>query len=125
VNTEFKYMYRDASNYKKSTHAVFAGTLTGPEKADLLNNFDQGMFFIPEQVGLENPRDDFENHYEDDHIWNEVLEVTSTEQAPTDTRTIAEFYAELQSIAWDPHLAYDVLKTWMNDTPNGATLLEQ
>jgi hypothetical protein len=115
-------MYRDTSNYKKYARVVFAGHLTSDEKASIVNELDQGMFFIPEQVDLSNPREEFENHYDDDHVWNEVLDIADTDDAPTDGRSITEFCDELRAVTWDPALAHEVLQSWMNATPNGALL---
>lgn len=37
----------------------------------------------------------------DDHIFHEVTDITLTEEAPTDPRTILEFIAEVERVEWD------------------------
>lgn len=117
VNTEIAYMYRDASNYKRHLTVVFAGTLTSAQKNDLVNNLDQGSHFIPEQISLPNARDEFSTYYEDDHVWNEILEINGTNAIPTDPRTIHAFYTQVVATEWDPAGAQQHLQQWMSTTP--------
>jgi len=77
-NTVIYYLYRDASNYKKQNTAFVAGTFTDEEKAEMLDCCDNGMYFIPAQIGL--PESRFDETTEDDHVWME-LEESSFEEA--------------------------------------------
>lgn len=73
--TTLHYMYRDASNYKK--HAAYEVAGYSEELvARLRATLDEGEYFLPELVGLTNPRDLWDSHYEDDHVWNEIEDIT-------------------------------------------------
>lgn len=68
INTEFEYLYRDASNYKWFHTVVVAGRLTID---DLKKYLIDGEFFIPELVGMSPLTPDSRN--EDDHDWHEIV----------------------------------------------------
>lgn len=38
---------------------------------------------------------------DDDHVFHEVTDITLTEEAPTDPRSILEFIAEVERVTWD------------------------
>ena len=50
MNTRIEYMYRDGANNKQWHTVIIAGTLT---KDQLTPYLEQGRYFIPSQVGLD------------------------------------------------------------------------
>ena len=73
MNTQIRYLYRDASNYKVENECVVAGTFTQEQIAQILDCCDLGEYFIPTQVGL--PEQRFDRYDpEEDHCWFELSE---------------------------------------------------
>lgn len=70
MKTIITYMYRDASNYKFYQEYVVIGTFTEAEKKEIISCLSEGLFFIPEQVGMPAARPEDIN--EDDHCWHEM-----------------------------------------------------
>lgn len=70
MNTEIEYLYRDASNYKKRNTAVLIGELSAADQQVILDCLEDGEYFIPSQVGLDEER--FGSWTEDDHRWFEL-----------------------------------------------------
>jgi len=81
-NTEFNYMYRDASNYKQYGRVVFAGRPTLPVP-------EEGTEFLAERLDVQSVR--FGGRYEDDPVEHEVWSFEGTFRQPDDDRTIDEF----------------------------------
>ena len=71
MNTQIRYLYRDASNYKMHNECVVAGELTPEQIAQIMDCCDSGEFFIPSQVDLPESRFD-DIAPEDDHCWFEL-----------------------------------------------------
>jgi len=114
MNAKFKYMYRDASNYKQHGDAVFCNSDFLP-----LDEIEQqiraclqgGEHFIARQVHIEERF--FDVLQEDDHPWHEFVGVENTTQLPFDPdhanrtgyfRNINEFLADLEAAhraGWD------------------------
>ena len=102
MNTKFSYMYRDGSNYKEGSHAILQGTLTPADITKLKIHLDEGEYFIPSQVGLEDLQHRMTSFpSDDDHVWHEVTGVDSTEESPTDERTAAAFLKDFLKAKWD------------------------
>lgn len=128
MNTKLKYMYRDASNYKKVQEVIVSGTLTNDQKIAIFakcNEFDKDEFdnnfisdnaktkmftpgeyygepvyFIPQQVGL--PEERFDKISEDDHCWFELQGIIDTEEEPTISMDIKEVYDNFEQVRdWD------------------------
>lgn len=70
MNTRIEYLYRDASNYKKSNQVIVAGVLSEAQKQTIQECLSGGEYFIPRQVGF--PEIRFEEITEDDHCWFEL-----------------------------------------------------
>src|SRR3990172_1053862 len=72
-NVSFKYLYRDASNYKLHGEAVFTNHTFVPideiEK-QIRSNLRDSEFFIAQQINIEERFFDV-LHEEDDHPWHE------------------------------------------------------
>jgi|688.fasta_scaffold19143_5 hypothetical protein len=104
-NTVFMYRYRDASNFKNSATVIFRGRPFGGDDTAInqMSLFsDDGVYFIPEQVGLRGLQGSWGARYsEDDHAWHEIVSLNATEQPPTDPRHVNEFVDEFCSQIWD------------------------
>jgi len=114
-NVSFKYLYRDASNYKLHGEAVFTNSTFMPideiEK-QIRSCLKDGEFFIARQVNIEERFFDV-LHEEDDHPWHEFNLVEMTTEPAFDPenwrqhkhkRDITEFVAELEKakrVGWD------------------------
>ena len=73
MNTQIRYLYRDASNYKVENECVVAGTFAQEQIAQIMDCCDLGEYFIPSQVGL--PEQRFGRYDpEEDHCWFEISE---------------------------------------------------
>lgn len=114
-NVSFKYLYRDANNYKLHGEAVFTNFTFMPideiEK-QIRSCLKDGEFFIARQVNIEECFFDV-LHDDDDHPWHEFNLVEITTEPAFDPenwnqhkhkRDIAEFIAELDKAkraGWD------------------------
>ncbi len=114
-NVSFKYLYRDASNYKLHGEAVFTNQTFMPideiEK-QIRSCLKDGEFFIARQVNIEERFFDV-LHEDDDHPWHEFNLVEITTEPAFDPenwnqhnrkRDITEFIAELEKAkraGWD------------------------
>ncbi len=72
MNTKMRYLYRDASNYKKGNSIVLEGTFSEEQISRIYASLSEGEYFIPRQVGL--PEERFRELTEDDHCWFELSE---------------------------------------------------
>jgi len=114
MNVKFKYMYRDASNYKQHGVAVFSNPdhlpLDEVEK-QIRACLQDGERFIARQALIEERF--FDTLHDDDHPWHEFNGLDTTVQALFDPdywnqkghrRTINEFLADLEAAhraGWD------------------------
>ena len=73
MNTQIRYLYRDASNYKVKNEGVVTGTFTQEQIVQIMGCCDLGEYFIPSQVGLPERRFDSYDS-EEDHCWFELAE---------------------------------------------------
>ena len=114
MNVKFKYMYRDANNYKQHGVAIFSNhdflALDEIEK-QIQACLRDGEFFIARQIHIEERF--FAVLHDDDHPWHEFNGLETTVQALFDPdhwsqkghrRDIGEFLADLeaaQRAGWD------------------------
>jgi hypothetical protein len=107
-NTEFQYLYRDASNYKSHGSIVLRGACDDPLLLPRMKKaLDAGTYFIPAQIDI--PPIDFETTGEfpandDDHPWHEFDAWEATDDEATDPRSPAEFVAAVERAGregWD------------------------
>lgn len=96
MNTRIVYLYRDASNYKVRNTAVIRGELSEADQQTILSCLEDGEYFIPSQVGLDEER--FGSKTEDDHAWFELEPgfAEPTNAVPCDldcARLVANFMA--------------------------------
>jgi len=109
MNTSLYYQYRDASNYKQDTIVILAGTLTQFQIQEIMKIRDDGEFFIPSQVGLEDLQHrmiDGGDNMEVDHVWHELTDdaFTNTDKEPTTTITAEQLYQSFNVVresGWD------------------------
>lgn len=108
-NTKLTYMYRSASNFKISRQVVCEGADATLIPA-IHGALDEGEWFIPSQVGLDNLQGDqgWELDRDEDSVWHEIVEVEATDlpttpNAPTFADLAAAFAARAN--AWDEDAA--------------------
>lgn len=109
TNSKFKYMYRDASNYKQFGYVIFRGKFAPQDIDRVIGNLHEGDFFIPEHVGLQSLQEKFESVSIDDHPWHEIDFIGEkerspfelTRECPTDDRSVHEFATEFAQAKWD------------------------
>lgn len=99
-NTCFSYLYRDASNFKKWNHIVFANSKGLPIHFifDQITRAMLGGLFIADQIRL--PEQFIYNSEPlnpDDHCFHEFSKIEETDTEPNDPfhRTIEDFINEL------------------------------
>ena len=101
-NVKFKYLYRDAGNYKSWGITVFAnldGLLLYEVESRLRKAFFHREVFIASQIGI---REVFlytrDNPAEDDHCFHEFDSVELTTETPDDlyNRTIKDFVTQVE-----------------------------
>lgn len=104
VNTKISYLYRDADNYKVRHEVVIAGSVSEEQEKAIEDSLNEGVYFIPSQVGL--PDDRFGNVTEADHPWFEWVGVEPTADRPTLHVTAEELTAKF----------VDAANGWMEST---------
>ena len=97
VNTKISYLYRDADNYKMRHEVVIAGGMSEEQEKAIEDSLDEGVYFIPSQVGL--PDDRFGSVTEADHPWFEWVGVEPTANRPTLHVTAEELTAKFVDAA--------------------------
>ena len=105
MNTRVEYLYRDADNYKQFASVVLSGEITPEERARIATALDNGEYFIPSQVGLEDlqTRMPFFPNPDSDHVWHELdanLGITLVDYPPTGDAGIHEFASKFTG-EWD------------------------
>lgn len=112
-------MYRDASNYKQHGHVVLTGEITADQEAVVRANLAVDDTFLPDQVGLPTLQESWETHYDDDHVWHELVAFEVTE-APSDLGlSAADFVAGFVDVVWDVDAAANKLQEFLRNTPKG------
>ena len=106
MNTRITYLYRDGANNKQGGEVVLAGTLTADKITDIRQACDEGVWFIPGDVGLPELQEVWvKKGYpltEQDHVWHELQDIAVTDDPPTLTLSAAEFYVRFVAVpAWD------------------------
>ncbi len=69
--TRVRYAYVDGANCKRASQMVFRGRLTPEQLRLLASRLDEGLFFLPAQVGFENLQFAFTLEG-DDHGWHRI-----------------------------------------------------
>lgn len=97
INTRLAYLYRDADNYKVRHEVVFAGQMSEEEKMRIIASLDDGEYFIPGPLGLNDER--FGSETEADHPFFEFCYFEETTDKPTTDITIAEIVKRFEDNA--------------------------
>lgn len=118
-NTTLHYLYRDASNYKKYGAVTFGGRITPEEEERFRAHLGQEEWFIAEQVNLKNLREEWDSHFEDDHIWHEFDSFEATRRPPDQEDDIHSFVNRFCATEWDEEAANQNLETWKARTRPG------
>ncbi len=98
-NIKFKYLYRDAGNYKSWGEVIFTNTedfsLDQIEKR-MKQAFEQEILFTADQINIDELY--FETFNDDDHCYHEFYSVELTDEKGTDSlnRTIKKFIEQVE-----------------------------
>jgi hypothetical protein len=114
--TELNYMYRDASNYKEGSTLYFEGAVTAEQRAAISAALDSGLYFIPDDVDLEELQSRLTSFpSEDDHVWHELEGLNIVASLPADAvvvgpiEDLVEAFRKIGSHGWDVARAMDRL----------------
>lgn len=88
--TVFEYLYRDADNHKAFGKVAFEGEVSGLDWDFALSNFEGGLYFIAEQIGLpalysQLLRWSGNAPTDADHCWHEFVSITNSDAATLDS----------------------------------------
>lgn len=115
--TLFKYLYRDASNYKAFGAVAVAGQFSEDERANIRQQLESGQFFIAEQIGVPPLYDQLyrwsDGPISDDHCWHEFERFEEVGERPSGmivSGSAADFVARISAVKeWQldlsPHFA--------------------
>ena len=84
--TVFEYLYRDADNHKAFGRVAFEGVDTDARWGEALKLFDEGTYFVAEQIGLPVLYDQLYRWSgnaptDADHCWHEFHSISVVEEA--------------------------------------------
>lgn len=97
TNTRLAYLYRDADNYKVRHEVVFAGQMSEDEKMRIIASLEDGEYFFPGPLGLNDER--FGSETEADHPFFEFCYFEETPDKPTTNISIAEIVKRFEDNA--------------------------
>ena len=121
MNTKINYFYRDADNYKSAKSIILDGKISKECLKRFRSILDEGEYFIPSDVGLENLQselqkfdvkdnidsDGFYNPFGPegaDHVWHTLDSIELTNEKPTTELSNDEFCSLINEdnfIGWD------------------------
>lgn len=114
LNVTFSYLYRDGGNCKQVGAVVFRNPdMLGIEEIAerIMASLDDEQWFIADQINVPEaflfPRYEVN---ENDHCWHEFSDVYTTQDEPTDKRTIAEFLADVERAAASGWKVFDPIQ---------------
>lgn len=70
--TRVSYVYIDGSNSKRSSSMTFRGRLTKQQLLFIESKLDDGLYFVPVQIGFESLQLAFTDDGGDDHYWHKL-----------------------------------------------------
>ncbi|WP_305910551.1 hypothetical protein Q9L42_020555 (plasmid) [Methylomarinum sp. Ch1-1] len=126
MNTLISYLYRDADNYKFTESVVLKGEISKDDKATIFEKLDNGLYFLPEQVGLNTAFEQIVSHgyrfpTESDHPWHELCSIEKTNQEPTTEVSLDEFIEAFSKITkrsdWDEVTAEEAMPSRVDFGP--------
>lgn len=104
ANTEVSYMYRDADNYKVSRRVVLGGTITVAKAMEIVRALDEGQYFVPSEIGLEDIQGGFlagaDWNEQVDHPFHELTGIALTDDEPFGDMTAAKFHERFVMADW-------------------------
>jgi hypothetical protein len=117
MNTELRYLYRDASNYKQHGEVVLAGEMA---ESEAWSELWEEVYFIPSAVGLANLQHLFREQgfpfpTDDDHPWHEVESICPTKSGSTVALSAAELLrrlTECRATGWETYLLAAEAELW-------------
>lgn len=102
--TEISYMYRDADNYKQTRTVVLAGAITLEQAAAVVGALDEGEWFVPSEIGLEDIQGNFtfgpDWDEQSDHPFHELTGIALTTAQPYGDMTAQEFHDRFVAADW-------------------------
>jgi hypothetical protein len=119
TNTRVTLRYTDASNYKRESVVIFSGEATAEDRQLIADNYYEGEFFLPSQVGLTPINTQWSTHFEDDHIWHTITDIEPSALPPTQPETMRQFAEKFRDICWDVAAAHSALEDFKETTPAG------
>ncbi|MFZ3482221.1 hypothetical protein [Sphingomonas sp. 3-13AW] len=101
-NTEVRYLYRDACNYKQSAQAVLEGALPLEQAIAVTSALDDNCWFVPSGVGLEDLQERFGTGWDKDadHLFHELVALSLTEAEATEQETAQTFHDRFLAADW-------------------------
>lgn len=111
LNTVFRYIYRDGSNYKNAGSVVFVGGISEDLEMQFRAALDERCYFIADRVRV--PEVFFtygEDSTDDDHCWHEFVAFEDTTDVASDDRTIEQFIGEVKAASAQGWTAFEQLK---------------
>lgn len=116
-NTLLRYLYRDGANYKGYVELILPGALSIGGASLIRATCEDEERFLPTQVGLPPAQErlwDAHQRSGDDHVWNELLELRSTEQSATpgapSVATLLRAFETAAARGWDIPAAVEALR---------------
>jgi hypothetical protein len=109
MNTSLTYLYRDAGNWKQFKTIILRGSLSQEDKDTIQSKLRDGLYFLPEQVGLKSLQAHAHDLNELDHIWHEfdISSVAPSEEKPTELITASRLVRNFQELEiWNEERAY-------------------
>ena len=110
MNLLISYRYRDASNYKQSNTVILKGALATAQLAKLEQKLSAGDGFIPSDIDLPDLQTQFGGVNGDDHVFHELVEIDTCNEAPTIKMTAEDLDRKVMAIVdWDIEAAMERL----------------
>ena len=116
ANTALTYLYRDADNYKATRTVILSGALQPGDLEKIFSGLDDGLWFIPSQVGLDDLQGDLQQYDTDqrldsdgcnpsDRVWHELQipdgVIATNEKPDLGAMSCAELVDNFASVRWD------------------------
>jgi len=104
--TRVSFGYIDGSNNKRFSSVTFRGALTAEQLKFIAHKLDDGMFFIPVQIGFESLHLAFTDDGGDDHFWHKI-ELDTPESWVLDAEGFVLNAGDVQQVTGPVHQVTD------------------
>lgn len=101
--TRVSYLYSDGSNSKRSSSITFRGRLTKQQLLFIASKLDDGLYFVPVQIGFESLQLAFTDDGGDDHYWHK-LELGDAEDWVLDSEGFVLEAGDVAQVRGSPQL---------------------